>query len=60
MAFFLVCILSPPLLVQRCNGTAAGLGHLEAGWMHNSSSGSEPVTTLYHAVDMDRLNDNSG
>jgi hypothetical protein len=32
MTFFLVCILSPPLLVQRCNGTAAGLGYLEAGW----------------------------
>jgi hypothetical protein len=22
----------PPLLVQRCNGTTAGLGHLEVGW----------------------------
>ncbi len=22
----------PPLLEQRCNGTAAGLGYLEVGW----------------------------
>jgi hypothetical protein len=22
----------PPLVVQRCNGTTAGLGHLEVGW----------------------------
>jgi hypothetical protein len=39
----------PPLLEQRCNGTAAGLGYLEEGLgfpCKISPSGSEPVTGL--------------
>jgi hypothetical protein len=27
-----ILVQMPPLLVQRCNGTTAGLGYLEVGW----------------------------